>query len=164
MKRPLPALALLTMLAACKAQQSPPAPQALSVTDAVVRLAPVEGRPAAGYFTLHGGKAPDRLESVSSPKAATIELHESKMQGGMMSMTPLTGIDVPAGGEVAFKSGGNHAMLFGVDPAVKPGGTIPLRLTFQSGATLDTEAKTIATGDDMPMDSMNMMTMEHEGR
>jgi copper(I)-binding protein len=160
MKRSLPALALLTILAACKGGQTAPAkPETLSVTDAVVRLAPVEGRPAAGYFTIHGGQAADRLESVTSPKAATVELHENKMQDGMMSMTPLTGVDVPASGEVEFKPGGNHAMLFGLDPAVKPGTTITLRLSFQSGAALDTEAKAIATGDDMPMDSMNM---EHE--
>jgi copper(I)-binding protein len=163
MKRPLFALTVLTILAACKAEQPAPKPQVLSVDNAIVRLAPVEGRPAAGYFTIHGGKSADRLESVSSPKAATIELHESKIQGGMMSMNPLTGADVPAGGTVTFKSGGNHAMLFGVDPSVKPGGTIPLHLTFQSGATLDTEARTIATGDDMPMDSMESMNAEHEG-
>lgn len=158
MNRTLLALASLTILSACKAEQTAPAAApALSVSDAVIRLAPVEGRPSAGYFTIHGGKTADRLESVTSPKAATIELHESKMQGGVMSMSPLTGVDVPAGGEVIFKSGGNHAMLFGVDPAVKPGATVALHLTFQSGATLDTEAKAIAAGDDMPM------AMEHEG-
>lgn len=159
MKRYILALTSLTMLAACKAEQAAPAPaEKVSVSDAVVRLAAVEGRPSAGYFIIHGGKTPDRLESISSPKAATIELHESKTEGGMMKMSTLTGVDVPAGGEVVFKSGGNHAMLFGVDPAIKPGTTLPLRLTFQSGTTLDTEAKTIAAGDDMPMDAM-----EHEG-
>ena len=158
MNRPLLALVSLTMLAACKAEQAAPLlPQAVSVSDAVVRLAAVEGRPSAGYFTLHGGKAPDRLESISSPRAATIELHESMEHDGMMKMAPLTGVDVPAGSEVAFKPGGNHAMLFGVDPAVKPGTTLPLHLTFQSGTTLDTEARAIAAGDDMPMGSM-----EHE--
>ena len=157
MKRPIFALFTVALLTACgKSPEVPKAPE-LGVTDAVVRLAPVEGRPSSAYFTVHGGKATDRLVSVSSPKAATIELHENKMESGMMSMQPLTGVDLPAGGEVAFKPGGNHAMLFGVDPAVKVGGTLPLHFTFQSGAAVDVEAKAISAGDEMPM------SMEHEG-
>lgn len=153
MKRPIFALTLLTVLAACSRQSAGPAkPEALSVSDAVIRLAAVEGRPSAGYFTLHGGKTADRLTAVSSPKAATIELHETKMKGGMMSMLPLTGVDIPAGGEVMFKPGGNHAMVFGIDPAVTAGTSVPLHFTFQSGASLDADAQAVAMGDDMPME------------
>ncbi len=151
MNRPFLTLFALMTLAAC--QQKAPAPATaaeVSVTDAIIRLAPVEGRPSAAYFTLHGGKAPDRLEAVTSPRAATIDLHESKMDGGVMSMSLLTGVDVPAGGDVVFKSGGNHAMLFGMDPAVKPGATVPLSFTFQSGKKIEVEAKAIAAGDEMP--------------
>src|SRR6185369_17489216 len=87
MNRTISALALLASLAACKQQESMKAsPETLSITDAVVRLAPIESRPAAAYFTIHGGKTPDRLTAVSSSNAARIELHESSMQGGMMSM------------------------------------------------------------------------------
>jgi copper(I)-binding protein len=158
MNRSLYALTALVVLTACQKEQPLPAPAAeLSVSDAVVRLPAVEGRPAAAYFTLHGGKTADRLEAVTSPGAATIELHESKMQGGMMKMSPLTGFDVPAGGQASFKPGGNHLMLFGIDPAVKPGNALPLQLTFQSGKTLDIEAKAIAAGEDMPTSA------EHEG-
>lgn len=157
MNRPLFTLVALMTLAACQQKAPAPAPAAeISVTDAIIRLAPVEGRPSAAYFTLHGGKMPDRLEAVTSPRAATIDLHESKMAGGMMSMSQLTGVDVPAGGDVVFKSGGNHAMLFGMDPAVKPGAAVPLTFTFQSGKKVEVEAKAIAAGDEMP-------AMEHEG-
>ena len=153
MRRTISALALLVSLVACKQQESAKAPsETLSITDAVIRLAPIESRPAAAYFIIHGGKTPDRLTAVSSSKAARIELHESSMQGGMMSMKPLAGADVPAGGQLAFKPGGNHAMVFGIDPAVKPGTSIPLHFTFQSGATIDADAKTLAAGDDMSME------------
>lgn len=151
MNRPLFALVALTMLAACQQKEETSAPAAeVRVTDAVVRLAPVDGRPSAAYFTIHGGKTPDRLEAVTSPKTATIDLHESKMEGGVMSMSPLTGVDVPAAGEAVFKPGGNHAMLFGMDPTVKAGGTVPLTFTFQSGKKIEVEAKAIAAGDEMP--------------
>jgi len=157
MNRPFLALTALLTLAACQKNEAAPAPAAeVSVTDAIIRLAPIEGRPSAAYFTLHGGKVPDRLEAVTSPRAATIDLHESKMQGGMMSMSPLTGVDVPVGGSVAFKPGGNHAMLFGMDPAVKAGASVPLTFAFQSGKKIEVEAKAIAAGDEMP-------AMEHEG-
>lgn len=153
MNRPIFTLALLASLAACTGKQgASEKPEALRVTDVVVRIAPVEGRPSAAYFTIHGGKMSDRLTVVSSTKAATIELHENGMQDGMMNMKPITGADVPAGGETAFKPGGNHAMVFGLDPTVKPGTTMPLHFTFQSGATLDADATTLAAGDDMPMD------------
>lgn len=156
MKRLLITFALLSALAACKGQNHEPArPAELGVSDAVIRLAPVEGRPAAGYFTVYGGKTADRLTAISSPSIATIELHENKMTNGMMSMQPLTGMDVPAGGKIAFEPRGNHAMIYGIDPSVKAGGTVTLRFTFQSGATVDAEAKALAMGDDM--------AMEHEG-
>jgi periplasmic copper chaperone A len=159
MKPTIFVLFTMALLTACgKSPEAPKAPE-LSVSDAVVRIAPIKGRPSAAYFTLHGGVTADRLVAVSSPKAATIELHENRMEGGMMSMQPLTGIDLPARGEIAFQPGGNHAMMFGLDPAVKAGDTLSLHFTFQSGAKVDAEAKAISAGDTMPMD----MNMEREG-
>ena len=153
MNRTISTLALLASLAACKQQENAQAPsRTLSVSDAVVRLAPIESRPAAAYFVIHGGKTRDRLTAVSSSKAARIELHESAMQGAMMSMKAIARAEIPAGGQVAFKPGGNHAMVFGLDPAVKPGTSIPLHFTFQSGATIDADAKALAAGDDMSME------------
>lgn len=138
------------LIAGCSAEKKAE-PAKLAVTDAVVRLPAVEGRPAAAYFTLKGGTSDDRLVSIASDKAASIELHESRMVNGMMTMQPLTGVDVLKGTTVTFKPGGNHAMLFGLDPAVKPGGTLALRFSFQSGAALDVNAATVAPGDEMPM-------------
>ncbi len=143
------ALAALLALAGC-GDTHEPSPNELAVSDAKVRLPAVEGQPGAAYFTLHGGRSGDRLEAVSSEQAASIELHENRMVNGMMTMQPLTGIDVPAGTKSVFEPGGNHAMLYGLDPAVKPGGTLKLRFTFQSGKTLDVAATTFAAGDELP--------------
>lgn len=136
-------------LAACNQQKAPQAaPATLSISDIVVRLPAVEGRPAAAYFTVNGGPKPDRLVAVSSQRAASIELHQSSMKGGVMRMSALTGVDVPEKGTISFKSGGRHAMLFGIDPTVKPGDRIALHFIFQSGATLDADGRAIAAGDD----------------
>ena len=65
-------------------------------------------------------------------------------------MAPLTQVDVPAGGTVAFKPGGNHAMLIGLDPAVKPGTAVPIRFGFADGTTAEAEAKSVSAGEDAP--------------
>ncbi|ARS29342.1 copper chaperone PCu(A)C [Sphingomonas sp. KC8] len=133
-------------LAACQ----PAASEQAGVNDAWVRLSPIADRPAAGYFTLRGGAEADRLIAVESGKASRIELHESGMQDGMMTMRPIDGVDVPAGGEVRFVSGGNHIMLFGLSPDVKPGGDLPLTFRFRSGKTIAVQAAARAAGDAPP--------------
>lgn len=150
------ALAPLACLAACGEKKAPVSNE-VTISDAVVRLPAVEGQPAAAYFTLQGGKAADRLEAVSSDKAASIEMHEGQMMNGMITMQPLSGVDVPARNTVMFKEGGNHAMIFGLDPSVKPETGLKLHFAFQSGKTIDVQATTIATGDEMPE------TESHEG-
>lgn len=119
------------------------------VTDALVRFAVVPGGPAAGYFTLVGGAKDDRLLRIDSAVANKIELHESVMDGGMMTMRPMAEVPVPAGKTVAFAPGGSHAMLFGVDPRITAGTGVPLLFTFASGAKIEVEAKSAAATDDM---------------
>ncbi len=121
-----PAAALLplaALLAACS-----PGEPAVTVTDAVVRLPAVAGNPGAAYFTLHANRTPMRILGVTSPQIQRIELHESEMQGGRMRMGPLEDNSFTAEGVKVFEEGGPHAMLFCINPAVRPGGTV--RLTF----------------------------------
>jgi periplasmic copper chaperone A len=123
----------------------------LNVEQAFVRLSAVSGNPSAAYFELNGGPTADRLMSVSSPLAIRAELHDTKMEGGMMKMTPLAdGLDVPAKSEIAFASGGKHVMLYDVSPKVSVGGKMPLVLSFASGAKVETQAEVIAAGADAP--------------
>jgi len=146
MIRPALVAALLLPLAACHTRSSEP-----KVTEAWVRLPAVSGQPAAAYFTIHGGRGDTRLIRMESALADRVEMHRS-MAGmqGMTSMVPLDHVDVPSRGEVAFKPGGSHAMLFGLDPAVKAGTAVPLRLGFADGTTAEAEAKTVNAGEDAP--------------
>lgn len=123
----------------------------LNAEQAFVRLSAVSGNPSAAYFSLNGGPVADRLLSVSSPMAIRAELHDTRMEGGMMKMTPLAdGLDVPAKSEIAFASGGKHVMLYDVSPKVVVGGKMPLVLSFASGAKIETQAEVIAAGADAP--------------
>ena len=120
---PLFLLPLIALSAACN--QGDPA---VSVTDAVVRLPAVPGNPGAAYFTLRANRTPMRILGVSSPQIQRIELHESEMVGGRMRMGPLEDNAFTTEGLKVFEEGGPHAMLFGISPEVRAGGTV--RLTF----------------------------------
>jgi len=118
------------------------------VEDAWVRLPAIPDRPGAGYFTLRGAKADDTLLKVESAVVGRIELHEGGMRGGMMTMTPIAEVPLAARSTVDFAPGGNHAMLFGIDPRITPGTAIPMLFTFKSGARVEAEAKTVPAGGD----------------
>lgn len=112
------------------------------VSGAWVRFNPVPGRPSAGYLTIEGGGKPDRLVAASAP-GVRIEMHSMSMAGGVMKMGKLDGLAVPAGGVVSFVSGGNHLMIFGLAGAPK---SLPITLTFASGAKVATNAVVKAAG------------------
>lgn len=145
MHRTIVAVMALAAVSACHPKRA----DKPAVTDALVRLAVVPGAPAAGYFTLVGGAKDDRLLRIDSAVTSKIELHESIMDGGVMTMRPMAEVPVPAGKTVAFAPGGSHAMLFGVDPRITAGTGVPLLFTFASGAKIEVEAKSAAAGDDM---------------
>ena len=147
MKRLVPLAAAASLLGACQSERQP-AP--LAVDEAWVRLAPVAGQPAAAYFTIRGGGRESRLVSVTSPEAQRVELHESRMEGGMSRMRPLAEVPVPAGGELAFAPGGRHAMLFGLSSEVQPFGQLPLHLRFGTGEALRVQAFVLGAGAPAP--------------
>jgi len=123
----VPALAIPLALCAC---QSPPQPAGATVTDAVVRLPPVPGRPGAAYFTIRANRD-TRLIGVASPAVGRIELHESMARGDMMTMRPIADVPVTPDAPVVFAPGGKHAMLYDIAPGVQAGGTVRLTFTFE---------------------------------
>ena len=138
------AIAAALALAACGG------PPTLDADGAWVRLPAVPGRPAAAYFTLHGGAADATLIDVRAPLAIRSELHETMSAGGMTTMQPLRRIAVPARAKVAFEPGGRHVMLFDVDPTVKPGATMALDFVFANGVRMKRTAQVLAAGDPAP--------------
>ena len=116
-----------------------PAGTGPSVSDAWVRPPMGSDRPGAGYLTLTGGTADDRLLTVDAAAADRVELHRTMAgESGMMGMEPVDGIDVPASTTVKLEPGGLHLMLFGLQ--AEPGDVVELRLTFSSGAVVTVPA------------------------
>ncbi len=101
----------------------------VSVANAWVR-ATAEGQSGTGGFMTLTAKQPMRLVGVASPVAGVGEVHEMKMEGDVMKMRALPGLDLPAGKAVELKSGGTHMMLMDLNQTLKYGTTVPITLTF----------------------------------
>ena len=122
MKKLTSAAMLMTLVGAAQAQ--------VSVTAPWVR-ATVPAQISTGAFMHVQSVKPARLVGVSSPAAATVELHKMDMQGSVMKMGPVDSIELPAGTVINLASGGYHIMLTGLKRQLKAGETVVLTLQVQ---------------------------------
>lgn len=85
-----------------------------------------------GYMTIHNhGKDSVVLVAGDTPAAATVSIHETVSQDGLMKMRRLTsGLTIPAGETVALEPHSYHLMLEQLEAPLEPGDKIPLILTF----------------------------------
>lgn len=104
--------------------------QNVTVKDAWIR-GTVQGQTATGAFMEISAKSAARLISVATPLTRHAEVHNMKMENGVMKMFPVDGIDVPAGQTVKLASGGYHVMLMNLPRALNAGDRVPLQLTFE---------------------------------
>ncbi|WP_371578910.1 copper chaperone PCu(A)C [Streptomyces sp. NBC_01314] len=97
---------------------------------------PVTDSLAAGFLVIEneGGTA-DELTSVTSDVARDVTVHETTGQ----SMQGVTGLKVPANGELVLKSGGNHLMFENLKRKPKEGETVSLRLNFTKSEAITVE-------------------------
>ena len=119
----------------------------VAVENAWVRLPPIPERPGAAYFTVEATGMTATLTAAESAAAERAEIHETRQEGDRSAMVPLGSVEVPADGTLAFEPGGRHVMLFGLDPALQPGATIPLTLRFAGHPPVTVEAELRAPGD-----------------
>jgi periplasmic copper chaperone A len=105
-------------------------PTQLDVANAWAGATPGKAENGAAYVTITSPTA-DRLVSANTPVAKKAELHTMSMQGMVMKMRPITGLDIPAGQPVTLKPGGEHIMLMGLDQPLHEGQSFPLTLDFE---------------------------------
>jgi len=117
-------------------------------------------RPGGAYLTVtNKGAEADRLTGAESPVAGRVELHRSGMADGMMRMTPVEAIEVPAGGKVALEPGGYHLMLMGLKKPMVAGSKVPLTLVFEKAGRVAVEVTVQPLGGKGPAKDH----MGHEG-
>ena len=92
---------------------------------------------SAVYLALvNEGRADDRLIGASTSAARIAEIHESRIEDGVMRMRPVDGVTVPAGGHVSLEPGGLHIMLMGLTQSLTVRDTIHVTLKFETSRPL----------------------------
>lgn len=113
----------------------------------------VDQQKVTGMFAQITSASGGRLVSVASPAAGMVEIHQMAMDGNVMTMRPVAGIDLPAGKPVELKPGGYHVMLMDLKRTLKAGDTVPVTLVIESAdkkrETLDIRVPVRALGADM---------------
>lgn len=114
--------------------------QTVEVKDAWARTT-VSGQKASGAFMKLTARESTRLVGVSSPVAGVAEVHEMKMDGDVMRMRAMTGLDLPAGQTVELKPGGYHVMLLDLKVALRKDSSIPLTLVFKNAKGVESKVE-----------------------
>ncbi len=120
----------LAIAAALAAALSTSAFAQVTVKDPWVR-ATVPQQKATGAFMQLSAPAESRLVEARSSVAGVVELHEMVMEGDVMKMRAVSGIDLPAGKAVDLKPGGYHVMLMDLKHQIKDGETVPITLIVE---------------------------------
>lgn len=124
---------LSLVLAAC----ATPAPD-LEITGVWGRPSPQMAGMGAVYMQItNKGSQPDRLLGAECPVAATVEVHETVMEGDVMKMNHLPdGLEIPAKGQVELKPGGYHLMLIDLTEPLQTG-EITCLLQFETSGQIE---------------------------
>lgn len=102
----------------------------VQVSDPWVRATVAPQKATGAFMQLTSAKAA-KVVSASSPVAAMVEIHEMKMEDGVMKMRAVDALALPAGQAVALKPGSYHVMLMGLKAPIQAGETVPLTLTVE---------------------------------
>jgi copper(I)-binding protein len=99
----------------------------------------VAGQSAGGgYLAIRNtGSAPDRLLGGTAAGAASVELHEMRMDGDVMRMREIKALELPAGKLVTLAPGGLHLMLTGLKAPLKIGDKLPVKLRFEKAGEVE---------------------------
>ena len=111
--------------------------QTVTVKNAWAR-ASVPGQTATGAFMTLTAKDSVTLVSASSPLAGVTEVHEMKMDGNVMKMRAVPGLELPAGKAVELKPGGYHVMLMDLKGPLAKDSTVPVTLVFKDAKGVET--------------------------
>ena len=120
----------------------------IEVAGAWARPTVGQGRISAAYMTIaNKSDAGDLLKSARTPKAQSVELHQTVMtDDGVMQMRKVEGaVPIEAGASLVLKPGGAHLMLLGLQDALIAGEDLILTLEFANAGAVDVVVPVSAT-------------------
>lgn len=114
---------------------------AIEIAEPWTRATPGGAAVAGGYLRItNTGTAPDRLVGGTFALSKTVEVHEMKMDGGVMQMRRVeAGLEIAPGATVELKPGGYHLMMVGLTAPVKLGAPIRGALQFEEAGRVEIE-------------------------
>lgn len=102
----------------------------VEIRDAWIR-GTVAGQQATGAFMEVTSKSGGAIVGAASPAAGVTEIHEMKMDGGVMKMRTIDRLELPAGKSVRLAPGGYHVMLMDLKQPLKKGDSVPMTLQIE---------------------------------
>jgi periplasmic copper chaperone A len=105
------------------------------------RVVPKGADVAVGYLEIKNtGTAPDRLIGGSSEIAGRFEIHEMKMEDGVMKMRPLEGgLEIAPGKSVKLEPSGHHLMFLDLKTPPVQGKFFRATLVFEKAGKVEVE-------------------------
>jgi copper(I)-binding protein len=144
----------------------------ISVSGAFTRATAPHAQSAGGYFTIHNtGSTADTFTGASTGAASTVALHQMKMNGQVMEMSPVEGgLEIPPGDSVSLSPMGYHLMLTGLNGPFVSGQCVALTLHFAKAGDLEVELNigslsqssppgADGSSEEMPSGAMDMSSM-----
>lgn len=109
--------------------------KALSLDKAWIRPAPPQAPSMAGYFDFVNNTDKDIvIVDSSSTLFSTTMIHDTVIDNGIVSMTHLDELVVPAKGKVSLTPSAKHMMLMGANTTLKEGDSVDLNFETQDGS------------------------------
>jgi len=113
--------------------------------------ATVQGQKASGAFMKLTAPQATQLVAVSTPVAGVAEIHEMKMDSGVMKMRATPALDLPANQAVELQPGGYHVMLMDLKAPLAKDGSVALTLTFRNAKGVESQQQvTVPVSTGMP--------------
>ena len=109
----------------------------LKIEGAYTRSTVPGQKSAAGFMKVIGQGNSDQLIGASSPVSDEVQLHSMTMEGDVMRMRQVSGIDIPVNGTVELKPCGLHLMLVGVKSPLTVGSDIKVKLKFAKAGEVE---------------------------
>ncbi|MES2858183.1 MAG: copper chaperone PCu(A)C [Pseudomonadota bacterium] len=82
---------------------------------------------------------PTTIVSASSPAYASVELHESRMVGGVSRMRAVPELRIAPGGAAVLQPGGLHLMLAQPRATLEPGSRVVIEFKLNDGRSVPGE-------------------------
>ena len=113
----------------------------LKISSPWARATPKGASVGGGYMTItNTGTAPDRLVGGSTDISRSLEVHQMKMEGGVMKMRPVAGgLEIKPGQTVKLDPTGYHLMFPGLKEQLKQGEHFKATLDFEKAGKVPVE-------------------------